>query len=147
MTEQTYGPFRNGWWPEPDELRTWAYDEHRWWDQDFEITVAELPNLEVLVDVVSDPSCAMRTFLRQSLYCLVGHGDREDPRLRAGVEQALATGEPWVSTWAVRVAMVLARPEGFDRFEWCGWEGLWQQADDPRLRRRYRIRSRLGLRP
>jgi hypothetical protein len=41
--------------------------------EDWDIIVADLPNLELLLALVGDQACPAREYLLGSLYCLVGH--------------------------------------------------------------------------
>jgi hypothetical protein len=110
--------------PTPDELRGWAYSPDAEPMQDFDLVVAEPAMLPTLIDVVGDASCPKRDYLLGSLYCVVGHSALDDPRLRAAVDAALATDDPWLHTWATRTAHVLDDPTSRNRDDWCNEDGL-----------------------
>jgi hypothetical protein len=90
--------------------------------------IAEPENLAFLLDLVADRGCPSRRYLLGSLYCMVGHSDRSDPRLETGVAAAQQMTDPWLTTWASRVRQVMYQPESFNRADWCGWPGY---ADRP----------------
>jgi hypothetical protein len=98
-----------------------AAQSSRWrWD----IIIADLENLELLLDLVGDPACPSRRYLLGSLYCLVGHSDRADSRLASASIAATKSSDEWVAAWGRRVRRVLADPSEFKRDDWCGWQGL-----------------------
>ena len=106
------------------EIRAWAYSGSVEPMQDWDIIVADLPNLELLLDLVGDQACPARGFLLGSLYCVVGHSDRNDPQLPSAVTAAEASTEVWLRTRGRRVRQVLADPSDFRRDDWCGWQGF-----------------------
>ena len=96
--------------PTTGEIRAWAY--------------SGADDLTLLLQLVGDVDCPARHYLLGVLYCLVGHSDRDDPRVRAAVAAAEVAENPWLSTWARRVGDVRAHPDSFTRRDWCGWDGL-----------------------
>ena len=97
--------------------------------QDWDIVVADPENLEVLVELVGDGNCPSRSYLLGSLYCLVGHSDRTDERIRSAADDAGRSSDSWLHTWATRVQHLLANPDDFRRSDWCGWEGFRTRPD------------------
>jgi hypothetical protein len=110
--------------PTQDEIRAWAYSGAMEPMEDWDIIVADLENVDLLLDLVGDQACPARRYLLGCLYCLVGHSDRADPRLLGAAHSAAQSADPWVATWARRVSQILADPAAFDRGAWCGPEGL-----------------------
>ncbi|MGN6334203.1 MAG: hypothetical protein ACTHOD_21525 [Motilibacteraceae bacterium] len=110
--------------PTHDEIRAWAY--RGGWEpmQDWDVIIAELDNLDVLLELVGDPDCPSRDYLVGALYCLAGHSEHSDPVLVAAAVLAERSSDSWVSTWGRRVLEVVDHPERFNRDEWCGWFGL-----------------------
>jgi hypothetical protein len=110
--------------PTQDEIRAWAHSGAVEPMQDWDIVIAEPENLELLLDLVGDQACPSRRYLLGSLYCLIGHSDRADPRLLSAAIAAEASSDAWVAAWGRRVHQVLANPSTFNRDDWCGWQGL-----------------------
>lgn len=109
--------------PTPAELRRWAYSGAPEPMEDFDVIAAEVRLLPTLTDLASDPACPSREYLLGSMYCLVGHEDRNDPRLAEAVAAAAASPDASMRTWAERVQQVLRSPDTFCRGDWCGWSG------------------------
>ena len=110
--------------PTTGEIRAWAYSGAEEPVQDWDIIAFDLDDLTLLLQLVGDVDCPARHYLLGVLYCLVGHSDRDDPRVRAAVAAAEVAENPWLSTWARRVGDVRAHPDSFTRRDWCGWDGL-----------------------
>jgi hypothetical protein len=113
--------------PTPDEIRAWAYRGAVEPMQDWDILIAEPGNLPVLVELVADCECPSRKYILRSLYCLVGHSDRPDFRLRDAVTTAEEATDPWLTTWAHRVRELIDQPARFNRQDWCGFPGYAEQ--------------------
>lgn len=113
-------PISNVYQPTWDDIRSWAWGDGQWPEQDWHMFMAEPENLELLVSLVEDPRCQTRGTLLSSLYCTVGHSTRADPRIAAVAAAAAESGDAWVSTWGRRVILVLAHPEDFRDEDWCG---------------------------
>lgn len=58
--------------PTRDEIRAWAYSGAVEPMEDSDVIIADLENLDLLLDLVSDPACLSRRYLLGTLYCLVG---------------------------------------------------------------------------
>ena len=107
--------------PTPDEIRAWAYSGAVEPMEDWDIIIAEPGNLNLLMDLIGDPTCPSRRYLLGSLYCTVGHSDHADSRLISTATSAEASSDAWVPAWGHRVRRVLDHPSDFKRDEWCGW--------------------------
>ena len=116
--------FADEWNPTSEEIRAWAYSNALEPYEDFDILIAEPAHVATLICLASDPSCPSRSYILGSLYCLVGHSDLGDPRLSAAVDEALASADPMVKTWAKRSRRVIDEPGARTRNEWCGLDGL-----------------------
>ncbi|MCV7115518.1 hypothetical protein [Mycolicibacterium setense] len=57
--------------PKPGEIRAWAYSGACEQMQDWDLIVADVDNLELLLELVGDQACHARKYLLDSLYCLV----------------------------------------------------------------------------
>ena len=115
--------------PTRDEIRAWAYSGALEPMQDWDIIIAELDNLELLLDLAGDESCPARRYLLGSLYCAVGQSDNDDPRLRTVVTLAEASSDGSVSAWGRRARHVFDYPSAFNRDDWCGWQGARVDSD------------------
>jgi hypothetical protein len=124
MSQYDGPPISDVYSPTLDDIRTWAYSDGRWPEQDWDIFMAEPENLELLAQLIEDPGCPTRATLLASLYCTVGHTVHTDSRIVAAVLRAAGSGDPWVSTWGRRVQHILNHPGTFDRQDWCGWESF-----------------------
>lgn len=109
--------------PTQDEIRAWAYSGAVEPMQDWDILVAEPENLDLLLELVGDTACPARQYLLGSLYCTVGHSDRNDSRLMKAATDAAASPDGQVSAWGRRAGHVLTHPSEFNRADWCGWQG------------------------
>jgi hypothetical protein len=109
--------------PSTEEIRAWAYSGAVEPMEDWDIIIAVPRDLPLLLELVGDGGCPARQYLLGSLYCLVGHSDRSDPRLEDAIRTAEATTEPWLTTWARRFRAVKERPDAFNRQDWCGLPG------------------------
>lgn len=110
--------------PTPEEIRAWAYSGAFEPMQDWDLIIADVDNLELLLELVGDPVCSAREYLLGSLYCMVGHSDRTDPRLLRTAEAAQESSDGWISTWGRRVCQVTEHPSDFNRADWCGLDGF-----------------------
>ncbi|MFV8228684.1 hypothetical protein [Mycolicibacterium fortuitum] len=115
--------------PTLEEIRAWAYSGSFEPMQDWDLIIADVDNLELLLELVGDPACSAREYLLGSLYCLVGHSDRTDPRLLRTAESARASSDAWIATWGRRVCQAAEHPSDFDRTDWCGWDGFRSNPD------------------
>jgi hypothetical protein len=105
-------------------IRAWAYSGAEQPFEDWDIIVASLEHLPLLLELVGDPACPARSreTLLGSLYCLVGHTQDKAQFLdAAGVAERSA--DVWLVTWARRVREIIDHPEAFDRSDWCGLPG------------------------
>lgn len=110
--------------PTPEEICIWAYSGAFVPMQDWDLIIAEVDNLELLLELVGDQACPARKFLLDSLYCLVGHSDPADPRLLSAAEVARTSSDAWIATWGRRVSQVAEHPSDFNRADWCGLDGF-----------------------
>lgn len=115
--------------PTSEEICAWAYSGASEPMQDWDLILADVVNLELLLELAGDQECSARSYLLDSLYCLVGHSDRTDPRLLSAAEAARTSSDAWIATWGRRVGQVAERPSGFDRADWCGWDGFRSNPD------------------
>ncbi|MED5812891.1 hypothetical protein VST63_11015 [Mycolicibacterium sp. 050232] len=115
--------------PTSEEIRAWAYSGASEPMQDWDLILADMDNLELLLELVGDQACPARKYLLDSLYCLVGHSDRTDPRLLSAAEAARTSSDVWIATWGRRVGQVAEHPSDFDRADWCGWDGFRSHPD------------------
>ncbi|UNB98836.1 hypothetical protein H5U98_25575 [Mycolicibacterium boenickei] len=115
--------------PTPEEIHAWAYSGACEPMQDWDLIVADVDNVELFLELVGDPACPAREYLLGSLYCLVGHSDRTDPRLLRAAEAARTSSDAWIATWGRRACQVAEHPSGFDRADWCGLDGLRSNPD------------------
>ncbi|KJK46320.1 hypothetical protein UK23_23630 [Lentzea aerocolonigenes] len=111
--------------PTVDEVRAWAYSGEDEPSQDFDLLFAHLDFLPLLLELVSDQDCPVRTLMLEVLYCTFGHSKPEwgDPRLREAISVAGKSADPWLVTWAARATRVLEYPKRFDRSDWCSYQG------------------------
>lgn len=79
--------------PTPGEIRAWAYSRACEPMQDWDLIVAGMDNLELLLELVGDQACPGRKYLLDSLYCLVGHADRSEPRLLRAADGARTSSD------------------------------------------------------
>ncbi|WP_019345663.1 MULTISPECIES: hypothetical protein [Mycolicibacterium] len=110
--------------PTPEEIRAWAYSGAFEPMQDWDLIIADMDNLELLLELVGDQGCSAREYLLGSLYCLVGHSDRADPRLLSAAAAAQESSDAWIATWGRRVCQVAQHRCDFDRADWCSWDGF-----------------------
>lgn len=115
--------------PTPGEIRAWAYADAFEPMQDWDLIVAGVDNLELLLDLIGDRACPARKYLLDCLYCLVGHSDRTDPRLLTAVEAARRSADAWIAMWGRRVWQVAEHPCDFNRADWCGPDGFRSDPD------------------
>ncbi|GAT00347.1 uncharacterized protein RMCFA_0461 [Mycolicibacterium fortuitum subsp. acetamidolyticum] len=109
--------------PTPDEIRAWAYSGAFEPMQDWDLVIADVDNLQLLLELIGDQACPARDYLLGSLYCLFGHSDRTDPRLLSAADAAQTGSDPWIATWGRRVCRVVENPSEFNRADWCDWDG------------------------
>lgn len=109
--------------PTPEEIRAWAYSGACEPMQDWDLIIADVDNLELLLELVADQACPAREYLLDSLYCLVGHSDRTDPRLLRTAQAAGAVSDPWIAAWGRRVCNAVEDPSSFNRADCCGRDG------------------------
>ncbi|WP_210686503.1 hypothetical protein [Mycolicibacterium sp. GESEQ-9] len=115
--------------PTQTEIRAWAYSGAFEPMQDWDLIIAEMDNLALLLELVGDRACPARKYLLDSLYCLVGHSDGTDPRLLSAAETARASSDVWIATWGRRVCLVVQHPSVFNRADWCGLDGFRSKPD------------------
>lgn len=105
--------------PTDDELREWntldAYVPHQEWH----LFLTQQERVPVLLECIADERCRRPRVLLEALYCLVGHGDLDDPRIRRHVEATLDSPVPSLRLWAQRATRVIADPSTIDGDEWC----------------------------
>lgn len=109
--------------PTPEEIRAWAYSGAFEPMQDWDLVIADVDNVELLLELVGDHECPARDYLLDSLYCLVGHSDRADPRLLRAAEAARTASDAWTATWGRRVCQAVENPSDFNRADWFGLDG------------------------
>jgi hypothetical protein len=116
--------------PTSDELQRWAYTDAPEPIEDFDIILAEPGMVTTLLTLVGDADCPKRRYLLGSLYCVVGHSDLRDARIRDAVDRAQSSVDPWLRTWAQRASSVVVEPLARIRDDWCGWQGLRTRPTD-----------------
>ncbi|MEU5257982.1 hypothetical protein [Amycolatopsis sp. NPDC021455] len=111
-------------YPTADSIRAWAYSGADQPSQDWDLLVAELEHLPLLLELVGDPGCPARAreTLLGSLYCMVGHTPDKKQFLDAA-RVARQSADAWLVTWARRVREIIDHPQAFDRADWCGFPG------------------------
>jgi hypothetical protein len=110
--------------PTDAELRQWAFSDELWPMQDFDLMVADLQRLPLVLELASSPK---RAFFVHCLYLAVGDAARTSFNTvsREGVESALdraatiAPGDPAIGRWIEDSRELLASPKSFDYEEWC----------------------------
>ncbi|MBP2454121.1 hypothetical protein [Mycolicibacterium lutetiense] len=115
--------------PTPAEIRTWAYSGAFEPMQDWDLIVADIDNLELLLELIGDRACPAREYLLDCLYCLVGHSNLSDPRLLSAGEAARASSDAWIATWGRRICHVAKHASDFQRADWCGRGGYRSDPD------------------
>ncbi|MGY1991918.1 hypothetical protein [Mycolicibacterium fortuitum] len=115
--------------PTQTEIHAWAYSGAFEPMQDWDLIIAEMDNLTLLLELVGDRACPARKSLLDSLYCLVGHSDGTDPRLLSAAEAARASSDAWLATWGRRVCRVAEHPSDFNHADWCGLDGFRSKPD------------------
>ena len=111
-----------------DGIRAWAYSGAEQPFQDWDSIIAQLEHRPLLLELVVDPGCPVRSreTLLGSLYCLVGHTHDKAQFLDA-TRVAGQSADAWLVTWARRVREIIDHPEAFDRSDWCGLPGYAAQ--------------------
>lgn len=109
--------------PTPEEIRAWAYSGAFEPMQDWDVILADRDNLELLLELAGDQACPARKYFLDSLYCLIGHSDRTDPRLLRAAKVARTASDTWIATWGRRVGQAAEHPCEFNRADWCGRDG------------------------
>jgi hypothetical protein len=109
--------------PTSAEIRGWAYSGAFEPMQDWDLIIADVANLELLLELAGDQACPARKCVLDSLYCLVGHSDRTDSRLLRAAEAARTASDAWIATWGRRVCRAAEHPSTFERADWCGRDG------------------------
>ncbi|OMC38977.1 hypothetical protein A5740_02745 [Mycobacterium sp. GA-1841] len=115
--------------PTPEEIRAWAYSGASEPMQDWDLVIADVDNLELLLGLVGDPACPAREYFLDSLYCMVGHSDRTDPLLLRTAQAVRAVSDPWTAAWGRRVCQAVEDPSSFNRADWCGLNGYRSNRD------------------
>lgn len=115
--------------PTPEEIRDWAYSGAFEPMQDWDLVIADMDNLELLLALIGDQACSARKYLLDSLYCLVGHSDHTDHRLLVAAETARTASDAWIATWGRRVYQIVEHPSDFNRWDWCGQDGYRSNPD------------------
>lgn len=59
--------------------RAWAYSGAFEPMRDWDVVIADVDNVELLLELIGDETCPAREYLLDGLYCLFGHSDRTDP--------------------------------------------------------------------
>jgi hypothetical protein len=106
--------------PTEREIREWSASGALAPTQDWDLGMAHLEFVDLLLELIQDEHTAFPGALLASLYCVVGHSDRSDARLSRAVEAAGRAEHPWLTTWARRVRAVWTNPSSFNRLDWCG---------------------------
>ncbi len=119
--EPSFGDVVN---PTQEEIRAWAYSGAIEPMQDWDLIIADVDNLDLLLKLIGDQACPARRYLLDSLYCLFGHSDRTDPRLLRAAETARAASDTWIASWGRRVCQAAGHPSEFNRADWCGRDGF-----------------------
>lgn len=115
--------------PTPAEIRAWASSGAFEPMEDWDLIIADVGNLALLLELAGDQACPARKYFLDSLYCLIGHSDRADPRLLRAAEVARTASDAWIATWGRRVGQVAEHPSGFKRADWCGRDGYRSNPD------------------
>lgn len=115
--------------PTLEEIRAWAYSGAFVPMQDWDLIIADVDNVDLLLELIGDQSCPARKYLLDSLYCTFGHSDRNDSRLLTAAETARTASDAWIATWGRRACQVAERPSDFDRADWCGVAGFRSRPD------------------
>jgi hypothetical protein len=110
--------------PTDDELRQWAQSEAFAPVEDFDLMIADLDRVPLLVELASSPA---RVFFLSCLYLVVGDAVRTSfqTATRSDVEAALthaaaiAEDDPAIRKWIADSRRLLASPEEFDYEAWC----------------------------
>ncbi|WP_052238420.1 hypothetical protein [Mycolicibacterium setense] len=115
--------------PTPEEIRDWAYSGAFEPMQDWDLIIADVDTVELLLELIGDQSCPARKYLLDSLYCMFGHSDRTEPRLLRAAETARVAPDGWIATWGRRACRVAEHPSDFNRADWCGLDGFRSNPD------------------
>lgn len=126
--EPAFAGFANPANPQPDELRTWAYDStagppptSSQWD----LLLAEDELMPTLLSLATDPICPKRTFALHCMYLYAADAVRTGFRAHSRrkvkklLDQADATGDAWVALWVTNTKALISNPDLFDYKEWC----------------------------
>jgi hypothetical protein len=110
--------------PTDAELRGWATTDEVEPVIDFDLMVADVARVDLLVELLGSPK---RPFFLRCLYLVVGDAVRTDfhTASRAGLEDALeragdrARDDVALAKWVADSRTLIARPETFDYSAWC----------------------------
>jgi hypothetical protein len=122
--------------PTDTELRRWAFSDEPWPMHDFDLIVAEIERVPVLVELTRSPS---RDFFVHCLYLAIGDAVRTrfNTASRAAVKSALdsattlAANDLVVARWIADSRKLLASPDRFEYEQWCGGGRATQVVDQP----------------
>jgi hypothetical protein len=110
--------------PTDDELREWAHSEASEPMQDFDLMVAEIDRVPLLLELASSQK---RSFFLRCLYLVVGDAVRTNfnTAARADVESVLdraatsAGDDPAIRQWIADSRSLLSDRREFDYDAWC----------------------------
>ena len=111
--------------PTAEEIRAWAACSDLEPLEDWDLVLADLQYVDVLIELVADEKCPSRRYLLTALYALIGNAVRAgfatapQADLEAALTRARATGNSWLQVWADRSAHLIVNPAEFDYALWC----------------------------
>lgn len=118
--------FQNAYDPTDEELRLWVLrGDNEQPVQDFDLMVAEPKRLELLIELVTEPTCRQKRFLLRCLYLLVGGSARsklmpsERDFILEAAKRCEASGSDPLILLAERARALLDALETFDYQDWC----------------------------
>ena len=113
-----------------NQLRMWAYDPESFINvgQDFELTVANLDRVDIILECASDNDCPMQQFFVNCAYLIVGNAVRGEDTVQsknevlAFVRRAEKTGNEYLLEFVFNARDLVEDPRKFDYDQWCGGE-------------------------
>jgi hypothetical protein len=114
---------RDTWNPTISEIEKWAYSTEKLPDQDWELAVALLINLEVLIKLAKDADCPKHKFFLGALYVLVGDIVRSKDTNKSSnliemLQNHIHSESEDIKSWAERSLDLLENPSSYSYKYW-----------------------------
>lgn len=110
--------------PSWDEIKTWAYSDDDWPDQNWELYLSWVGEIKLFIELATDHKCPNQAFFRHMLYYKVGKaftgnfGEDRAYIITGYLEHAHGINHGEIRKWVIHTNELLDNPDSYDYEKW-----------------------------